>query len=195
MLSRLAGLLRSREFGIYFPGPKQDAILREDLSGTVVHPFFVHAMGPFGMYFCADVGDSPRMIRSRAKHAQRTFELIAEMSIGNDVDLLVQVLFSMASMSLHARFLDFSRHNLKKACIALNAATLRFIPDTGRPPELTEEVRERAVVLSQIIFLENYMFLAVDGIEVKMAARIEEEFRQDLQVGVHFHTSCGVYRW
>ena len=114
--------------------------------------------------------------------------------MGNDVDLLVHMLFSMASTSLHARALDFSRHNLKKACIALNAAKLRFTPDTGRPPEFSEEVRERAVMLSQIVYLENYMFLAVDGIEAMMAARIEEEFRQDLQVRVYFHISRVVYR-
>ena len=114
--------------------------------------------------------------------------------MGNDVDLLVHMLFSMASTSLHARALDFSRHNLKKACIALNAAKLRFIPDTGRPPEFSEEVRERAVVLSQIVYLEKYIFLAVDAIEVMMAARIEEEFRQDLQVRVHFCTPCGTHR-
>ena len=194
MLSRLAGLLRSRQFGIYLPGAKQDAIVHVDLSGAIVHPFFVHAMVPLGMYFCTDTRDSPRMVWLRAKYAQRTFELLAEMSTGNDVNILIQALFTMASASLHARFLDFSRHNLKKACIALNAAKLRFIPDTGRPPGLTEDVRERAVVLSQIVHLENYMFLAVDGIVPQMAVRIEEEFRQDLQVSVHFHTPCGAYR-
>ena len=193
MLSRLAGLLRLRQFGIDLPGPKQDAILHEDLSGAIVHPLFVHATGPVGMHFCADARDTPRMTRLLAKHAQRTFELLAEVSMGNDVDLLVHILLYLASTSLLPRAFIFSRHSLKKACIALNAAKLRFIPDTGRPLELSEEVRERVVALSQIVYLENYMFLAVDGVEPQMTARIEEEFRQDLQVRVHFHTPCVVY--
>ena len=75
-----------------------------------------------------------------------------------------------------------TREYLKKACIALNAAKLRFIPDTGRPPELTEEVHERLALLSQVIYFEHYLFLAVDGLEPKMAARIEGEFRYELQV-------------
>ena len=95
-------------------------------------------------------------------------------------------------MTLQARFFEFARYNLKKACIALNAAKLRFIPDTGRPPELTDDVREKVVMLSQVIYLENYMFLAVDDVEPKMAARIEKEFRHELQVRVCFPASYGV---
>ena len=37
-------------------------------------------------------------------------------------------------------------------------------------------------MLSQIIYMESHMFLAVDGTKPKMAVRIEEEFRHDLQV-------------
>lgn len=91
-------------------------------------------------------------------------------------------------MTLHARWLGPSRQCLTKACIILNAATLRFIPATGRPPGLTEAVHERAVVLSQIVYYESYLFLAVDGTEPKLATRIEREFRQELQVRVRLLT-------
>ena len=91
---------------------------------------------------------------------------------------------SLVAMSIHARWLSPARQWLAKACISLNAANLRFIPATGRPPGLTEDVRERLVALSQVIYLESYMFLAVDGTEPMMAVRIEKEFRDDLQVRV-----------
>ena len=174
--------MRLRLFGIYLPVPKQDAIFRGDVSNTVVNPFFVHAMAGLGMHFCAGVGDSPRMVLLRARHAQRAFEHAAEVTGGNDANLTVQVLFYSATMTLYLRWLWVARKSLTKACIALNVAGLRFIPATGRPPRLTEDVRERVVVLSQVIYLESYMFLAVDGAEPKMLARIEEEFRRDLQV-------------
>jgi len=93
-------------------------------------------------------------------------------------------------MSLHARWLERARRFLTRACIALDAANLRFIPATGRPPGLTEDVHERLVVLSQIIYMESYLFLAVDGTGPKMAARIGEEPRRDLRVRVHFLTPC-----
>ena len=124
------------------------------------------------------------MVLLRAKHAQRALEQVAEVSGGSDANLMVQVLFSLTSMTLHSRWIDSARKCLTKTCIALNAANLRFIPATGRPPGLIEDVRERAVVLSQVIYLESYMFLAVDGTEPKMTVRIEKEFRHDLQVRI-----------
>ena len=125
------------------------------------------------------------MVLLHAKHSQRAFEQLAEVSGGIDAYLTVQVLFSLTSMILHSRWLDFARKFLTRTCIALNAAGLRFVPATGRPPVLTEDVRERVVVLSQIVYLESYMFLVVDGTEPKMTVRIEKEFRHGLQVRVH----------
>ena len=132
------------------------------------------------------------MVRLRAKHAQRALEQVAEITGGGDADLTVHVSLSLAAMTLHGRWFGSARKCLTKACIALNAADLRFIPATGRPPELTEDVREWVVVLSQIIYLETYLFLAVDGAEPKMTVRIEKEFRHELQVRPRLLTPCDV---
>ena len=177
---------------MYLPGPKQDAVLRGDVSNTVVSSFFVHALAGFGMYFCADVGHSLSWVQIRAKHAQRAFEQLAEITGGGDANLTVQVTFSLTAMALYSRWPDPVRKCLTTTCIALNAAGLRFIPATGRPPELTEDVRERLVVLSQVIYVENYMFLVVDGTVPRMTVRIEKEFRYDLQVSVRSLTSRSV---
>jgi len=182
LFSRLAALLRLRLFGIYLSGPKQDAVLRGDLSNIVVHSFFVHALAGLGMYFCACVEHTPAMVFLRAKHAQRASEQAAEINKGSDRYLAVQVSLSLVFMSIHARWLNPARQWLAKTCTYLSAANLRFIPAIGRPPGLTEDIRERIVALSQVIYMESYMFLAVDGTEPMMTARIENEFRRDLQV-------------
>ena len=190
--SRQAALLRSRQFGIYLPSPKQNAVLRGDLSNTVVHPWFVHTMAGLGMYFCAGVGFSPRMVQLRTKHALRSIEQLVKITMGINANLKVQVLVSAAALTLHGRRLDHSRKSLTRACIVINAANLRFIPDTGYPPRLTEDFRERAVVLSQVIYFESYLFLAVDGTEPRLATRIEKEFRQELQVRIRPPTPRGM---
>ena len=148
-------------------------------------------MAPVGMHFC-DVEHSPRIIRLRTKHAQRAYEQLAEINMGNNASLLVYALFFFAATALHVGFFELARHDLKKACIALNATRLRFIPDTERPPKLTDDVREQLVMLSQVIYLENYMFLAVDEREPTMTTRIEKEFRHELQVRVCFPALYGV---
>ena len=161
-------------------------MLRGDLSGTVVHPWFVYATAGLGVRFCGGIVFSPEMTQRHARIIQQGLEHFAEITRGSNADLTVQVFVSIAAMTLHVRWVNPSRDCLMKACTILRAANLRFIPAIGSPPGLSEDVRERVVVLSQIIYLESYMFLAVDGIEPKLVTRIEKEFRYELQVRVRF---------
>ena len=156
-------------------------MLRADTSNTIVHLFFVHAAAALGMLL-AHVMDSPEMLPLHAKHAQLAWEQVAEISKGNDPYLKAQIYLQNATASLYGRWFEFSRQCLTRACLAINAAKLRFIPTTGRPQELTEEVLERFAILSQNVYFENYLYLAVDGKEPKMTARIEKEFRNELLV-------------
>ena len=84
----------------------------------------------------------------------------------------------------------------RAASIAINAAKLQFIPTSGRPPELTDDLLEGFAVLSQTIYFENYLFLTIDGIEPKMTVRIENEFRHELPASLSFVPSlwCGFTR-
>ena len=164
--------------------------MRADASNTVVHPFFLHATAAIGMNFYTEAKDLPEVIRTHAKHAQLSWEQIVEISKGNDPYLKAQMHLTIATGSLYGRWFDSCRKGLTNAGIALNAAKLRFIPTVGRPPELTEDVLERFAILSQNIYFENYMFLAVDGKEPKMTVRIEEEFRHELPASLFFPASC-----
>lgn len=165
-------------------------MIHVDLSNTVVHPFFTHAAAGLGMHFRANISDTPDMVRLHARHGQLAWEQTAEISKGNDAHLKAQAYLLNATGALYGRWFDFCRQYLTKACLALNAAKLRFLPATGRPPELTEEVIERLAALSQNIYFENYMFLAVDGVEPKMTARLEKEFRYEVRVRL-FPASSG----
>lgn len=73
---------------------------------------------------------------------------------------------------------------LSKTCEAINKADLQFLPVYGRPPELSDQVREDVTVLSQAIYLENYLYLVLDGSAPAMTVRIEREFRLDLEVRI-----------
>ena len=154
-----------------------------DTSGDVVHPFFVHTSNAVGMHLHACVGDSPAMVRLHAKHAQRSLVQMSEVGKSSNMQLKAQVYLYAASACLFQRWFQPARINLTEACDAVDRANLRFIPVSGRLPELTEEVQERLAVLSQIIYMENYLSLAIDRTPPTMTARIEEEFRHELQVG------------
>jgi hypothetical protein len=189
LFSRLAALLHFKKLGIHLTGQKEDAIMHGDTSGDVVHPFFVHWSNTIGMHLCAGVGNSPAMSQLQAKHAQRTLEHLSETGKSDNAGLKAQMLLCAASGCLFQRFFRPARFYLTKACDVMNAADLRFIPVFGRPPELTEGVQERLTVLSQIVYMENYLFLAIDQTPPTMASRIEKEFRRELQVRV-LHLVC-----
>jgi hypothetical protein len=158
--------------------------MRGDTSGDVVHPFFVHASNALGMHLRGGVGDSPAMIRLHAKHAQRSVEQMSEADKSDNAELKAQMYLYPAFGCLFQRWFKPARIYLAKACDIVDAANMRFIPVFGRPPELTEEVQENLAVLSQTVYIENYLSLAIDRTPPTMTVRIENEFRHELQVRV-----------
>ena len=147
----------------------------------MVHSFFVYQACSYGMYFTQNLIPIPAAVQFQAKYTQLVWEEFAEIREGND-HLKAQAMLSICSCSLVLRWVDFAREYIRKACRVVNAANLQFIPAYGRPPEYSEKVRERSTVLSQIIYFENYLFLAYGDPEPRLTARIEKEFRHELQV-------------
>ena len=181
-ISRLIVLLRLNKLGIRFTSGKQQALLQGDTSGDVIHPFFVYGAQVWGMYFCDSMDNSPAMVRLQAKYLQITLELLAEISKGNDWELRAQVGVWITSGSLTLRRGDVTNLYIRKSCEAVEMARLQFVPTYGPPPEFSEELHEKLSVLSQIIYFENFSFLVNGGAEPTMTARVEKEFRSQLQV-------------
>ena len=94
------------------------------------------------------------MVRLHAKYAQLASEQVAEISKGSVATVKAHVFLYVATSSLHGRWFEHSRQYLTKACIALNAAKPRFVPATGRPPELTEDVYEGLILWDSRRFLD-----------------------------------------
>ena len=132
------------------------------------------------VYGPTSVGDSPTMIRLHAGHAQRALEQTSGASKTDNVELKAQVSLNHTSGCISQRWFQMARSFLTKGCSAANATNLQFIPTFGRPPELAEEVQESLAILSQLVDLENYLFLAIH--QTKMMTRLEKEFQRELQV-------------
>ena len=180
--SRLTVLLRLNKFGIRFTSVKQQALLQGDTSGNIIHPFFVYSAQIRGMYFCDSMDNSPAMVRLQAKYLQIALDLLAEISEGDDWELRAQVGVWIAGGSLTLRRGDFANVYFRKNCEVINTARLQFIPTYGPPPRFSEELHEKLSVLTQTIYFENFLFLVCGGAEPTMTARIEKEFRNQLQV-------------
>ena len=134
------------------------------------------------MHFCEGMDDSPVMIRLQAKHGRRTLEMLPEIHKGHDLELRVQAALWVTAGSFIVSLKNLTPQYIRKTCEAIDTAGLRFIPTYGRPPEFSEDLQEKLSLLSQAVYFENLAFLACGGAEPTMTTRIEEEFRNQLQV-------------
>ena len=155
---------------------------RGDTSGAVINPYFIYAAQSLGMHFCGGIDDSPAMVRLQAKYAQKSFESLIDIIGGHDWELIAQAALWVVAGSIIVRLDHITRPYIKKTCDAVNTAGLQFIPVYGRPPEFSEDLHEKLSILSQIIYFENFLFLTCDGAKPTMTARLENQFRHQLQV-------------
>ena len=168
--------------GGYLAPDKQEALANGDVSGVILHPYFVHKVASLGMHYSSIVEDSPPMVLLHARYIQSFWEELAEIHQGNNYDLKVQSLVFIIAGCVFVRMPRLAGLYLWKACKLLDAAGMRFIPKYGHPPQYSDEVHEKSTVLSQLIWTENYLFLTCDGARPRLTARIEEEFRKELLV-------------
>jgi len=170
------------KLGMYFGAKKQDALFRGDTSNKVVNRYFIYGFQAIGTHICDAPDESPAMVRLVAGYSQKAWETLIEIYRCDDQKLKVKGLLLLLYSLTIGGFTASAKFYLSKACELINAGNLRFLPVYGRPPGLSDQVREDAAVLSQAIYLENYLYLALDGPPPVKTSRIEREFRQDLQV-------------
>ena len=130
--------------------------------------------------------NAPAASELPAKYSQFAWEEIAKIQEGNDNFLKAQAMLSICSCCIVFRWVEYARQYVQKTCRVIESAKLCFLPTYGQPPEYSEEVRHKSTVLSQAVYFENYLFLACGGPEPKLTARIEREYRHELQVGVMY---------
>ena len=182
--SRVRSLCRMNKLGVYFGTEKREALLRGDTSNAVVDRYFVYSFQTIGMHLCGTLDDSPVMVQLLARYAQKAWETLIEIHKTGDDKLVAQGLLFFVHSLIIMGFPANAQFYLSKVCKVIDKGNLRFLPVYGRPAELSDQFREDAAVLSQAIYLENYLYLTLGGSVPVMTARIEREFRLDLQVSV-----------
>ena len=182
--SRLRALCRLNTLGLYFTRDKQEAILRGDLTNAVVDQHFVYGLQVVGVHICGVPEGAPAMIHMQARYVQMAWESFLRLSKTDQERTKAQALVLIVHGSIMVGFKATAQLHLLKASEIIEKARFQFLPEYGPPPQLSDQVREAISVLSQVIYLENYLYLTMDGSVPVKTARIEREFRSDLQVRV-----------
>ena len=161
---------RLNKLGIHFAPKIQQALLDGDTSGTVIRPFFIPATHSLGKHFCEWMADSFTMVTLHARYVQEALEQLMEMlketTRRKNWNLQAQVALRVKMGSVVMRLSEVMTLYVKKSCDAVNLGSPRFIQTYGRPPEFSEDLRERLSVLTQIIYFENFLCPTQDDGEV-----------------------------
>ena len=134
------------------------------------------------MYFCEGMDDSPAMTRLHVKHTNATSESLKDVFKTQDWELLAQTAVWIMVGSIILQLPDTVYLYIRRCLEAVDVGGLQFISTYGQPSEFSDHLHEKFSVLSQIIYFENFLFLTCGGVEPTMSARIEKEFRHQLQV-------------
>ena len=158
------------------------ALLRGDLSGTVVNRAFVCGAHVIGMRYTVGTDDTPAMVLFHARRAQTAWESLAELFKGVDYRTKVQAATLVVSSHVYMCMPEMALLYIQKSCDLIKAGNVQFVPICGRPPEFSEDLHETLAALSQTIYWANYMFLMRGGPEPRVTVKLEWEFRQELPV-------------
>lgn len=172
------------KLGIYLGVKKQEALFHGDTTDAVVHRYFIYGFQAVGMHFSTTPDVSPAMVLLQARYGQKAWETLIEIHRTDYQSLKAQGFLLFVYALVVTGFLANAQLYLSKVCKLIDKENLKFLPMHGRPAELSDEFREEAAVLSQTIYLENYLHLTLGGPTPVMTARIQREFRSDLQVRI-----------
>ena len=182
--SRLRSLCRLSTLGLYFTMEKQEALLRGDTSNTVVDRHFVYALQGLGVHVCGVPEQTSAMILLQVNYVQMAWETLLQLNETNQTRARAQGMVLATHAAILVGFISLAQLHLLEACKIIKKGNFRFLPEYGPSPALSDQVREEISTLTQAIYLENYIYLALNGPAPVRTAGIEREFRLDLRVRV-----------
>lgn len=126
----------------------------------------------------------------QAMHLQLCWESLLTMREAHDPLEKAQAWMFMASAAIHIHHITRAKHYLKRCLEIMKRHKIRMVSsETGIVntsscgPPFTEEIHERVVLLSQLLYWLTYIYL-LDGHSEEDYPDLEHQFRFELPVGV-----------
>jgi hypothetical protein len=161
------------QFGLYFSPAKQQAIILGDISGTVVHPFFIHFAQLGGCHFYQERRGEFFLLHLQAMYLDMVWDSFKDMAAGDDSFDAAQACQLMALAYLYSQHVSLGRKFFRQSIALFRTHWIDF--SVLPLPDLTESLRER------IAFLAGAIYSEIDCI---FMFGFEQEFTLDLEYGL-----------
>lgn len=160
-------------YGIQLPLYRYQALIAGDLSGNVIHSFFVHYANLVGSQFYQErLGKySDSILFIQAAHLRSTLDAFSIMKEAEDPLSFAQACWCLSVAYGTVQSRKFAVQNLKKAMDVIHRNSIRFasinFPSTEGTPEtstfqlpLTENEYEKVAFLGQIVYVGAVFYVA-----------------------------------
>lgn len=156
---------------MYLPHLKEQAVLLGDTSGKNIHPFFIHYSHLGGAQIYQEQQGSFCVLRVQAVHLRLAVDALATMKEEDDPFAFAQAYFYMGLANGYVQNVNTSIRLLRKSVETVRRNNIRYVPFSigdatqqepnilASLPEFSEEVHERAVLLSQMLHSETFMYI------------------------------------
>jgi hypothetical protein len=165
---------------------KQQAIILEDMTNEVVHPFFIHFAHAFGCNLFLERQRDYNLLPILEGHLKHVWHSMESMREEDDPLSFAQACFFLFYASTYNmnRFLGQRFLKLAADCVKRHDIRLVFRNMEKKPALPTEEDTERIGFLCELLCAEVDIVL-VSGGDSQMLTGIETQFQEELPVCAH----------
>lgn len=173
--------------GLVVSEEQRKALIHGDMGNGAIHAFFIHYAHIWGCHLYQQFRYDFILLFLQSIYVYMAVESLSTIREKDNPILLTQALLMTSEMYLHTHHLDFGLKYLEMAAGVVKKHGLRFVmrstkKPTPGPVNVTEDVRQRVGLLSQLLFVETELFLLTDR-KPDLFDELEAEFKFDMMVG------------
>lgn len=176
--------------GLVISEDQRKALVHGDMQSGTIHAFFIHYAHIWGCHLYQQFRYDFVLLFLQSIYVYMAVESLSTIREKDNPILLTQALLMTSEMYFHTHHLDFGLKYLEMAAGVVKKNGLRFVmrsQNSARGPiSVTDDIRQRVGLLSQLLYVETELFLLA-GRNPNLFDELEAEFRFDLAVGGYLY--------
>lgn len=171
--------------GLVISEDQRKALIHGDMQSGAIHAFFIHYAHIWGCHLYQQFRYDFVLLFLQSIYVYMAVESLSTIREKDNPILLTQALLMTSEMYFHTHHPDFGLKYLEMAAGVVKKNGLRFVmrsrSSAHGPIDVTEDIRQRVGLLSQLLYVETELFLLA-GRKPDLFEELEAEFKFDLAV-------------
>lgn len=171
--------------GLVINEDQRRALVHGDMQSGTIHPFFIHYAHIWGCHLYQQFRCDFVLLFLQSIYVYMAVESLTTIQEKDNPILLTQALLMTSEMYFHTHHLEFGLKYLEMAAGVVGKSELRFVMRSQNSARgafsVTDDIRQRVGLLSQLLYVETELFLLTDR-KPNLFDELEAEFKSDLAV-------------